>query len=810
MRYSLFAIAMAGVVGFNACVTPAALIEKGDYAQAERMIKKSLEKTEKSHGPDHPALVPWLTNLARVYDALGDDAKAEPLYIRALAIREKSLGPDHQDTALSLNNLAIYYGHMGEYTKAESLYERAIAIWEKTLGSKHPFYVMALNNLALLYVKMGYTDKAVQLLNRALAISKEVLRPKHPLIGMTLYNLAGIYIKMGEYAKAESMSKRGLIILEEKYGPENRNTLHIVTQLAFVQDVINKDNEALALYIRLFNARNKFFENVIFSITNEQQKLRFIEQSSDYHALLSFVHRKFPEDQKALKAALDVVLFRKGIVFNAQARQNETLAQSLDPKVRKLWDELSFRYAELSKLLQDGTGKLKPAEYNRRVNAINGEIEKLESSLASKSALVAGELEKRKVTTEELATRLPKDTVLAEFVMIRDFEWSKLTWTGRQRYLVFILHLDKRVEMVDLGSAENLDIQVRALLSLLTAPPTNKIQIKGQMDAAKELYQLIWEPVAKMVGFATHVIVSPDGVLNLVPFAALAGADGKYLAEKIVFSYVTSGRDLVGGKGIMPEMNLFLAANPAFDKDMKSGERTDTRGAFRSRDFNMRFDPLPGTEVESREVPKQFQGENNRIVTGTDATEREVLSTRRPRILHLATHGFFLPDLPELKMDETRMGFDVKPVLPKGYENPLVRSGLAFAGANNAAKAQGSDDGLLTALEVSGMDLHGTDLVTLSACETGVGEVKTGEGVYGLRRAFALAGARNLMMSLWPVSDEITAEQMMTFYKLYGHGTPAAEALRSAQLETISKLRAKYGSAPPSLWAPFIMQGAPE
>ena len=184
-------------------------------------------------------------------------------------------------------------------------------------------------------------------------------------------------------------------------------------------------------------------------------------------------------------------------------------------------------------------------------------------------------------------------------------------------------------------------------------------------------------------------------------------------------------------------------------------------------------------------------------------------SARSPRILHLATHGFFLQD-EEIDLGGEMRGLTVvpkeKPAPGKRYENPLVRSGLAFAGANKASEITAGDDGILTALEITGMDLYGTELVVLSACDTGVGEIKTGEGVFGLRRAFALAGAKNLLMSLWPVSDEITANQMKSFYQNL-QKLPPAEALRQAQLETIKELKSKEGFASPALWAPFILQG---
>ena len=202
------------------------------------------------------------------------------------------------------------------------------------------------------------------------------------------------------------------------------------------------------------------------------------------------------------------------------------------------------------------------------------------------------------------------------------------------------------------------------------------------------------------------------------------------------------------------------------------------------------------------------------VLTGKEATEEKVKKTKSPRILHLATHGFFYKDEEIAPSNNTR-GLSVVNLVPdtgikkfsKRYENPLVRSGLALAGANHASEATKGEDGILTALEVSGLDLYGTDLVVLSACETGVGEIKNGEGVFGLRRAFALAGAKNLMMSLWPVSDEVTARQMIAFYKNL-QKLPPGKALRQAQLQTIKELKAKYGFAPIALWAPFILQGS--
>ena len=278
---------------------------------------------------------------------------------------------------------------------------------------------------------------------------------------------------------------------------------------------------------------------------------------------------------------------------------------------------------------------------------------------------------------------------------------------------------------------------------------------------------------------------------------------------------ITSGRDIVRDpSSISPQSALFLAADPAFDwispsLNTQSSERSS--GIPTSQPLIKKFLPLDGTGEEFAIVPPLIAGEQKIAVDGQHATEQAVVQSNRPRVLHLATHGFFLEDQPDLKSESSSVSNEGLVRIPAGYENPLVRSGLAFAGANHASRTGDSKDGLLTALEVTGMDLHSTDLVVLSACDTGTGEVRTGEGVYGLRRAFALAGARNLVMSLWPVWDKQATKQMKTFYTYYGQGMHPVHALRKAQLERIDWMRKYLGAAPPSLWAPFMVQtsGAP-
>jgi CHAT domain-containing protein len=451
--------------------------------------------------------------------------------------------------------------------------------------------------------------------------------------------------------------------------------------------------------------------------------------------------------------------------------------------------------------------------YRERVASLQQQIEETERRLAGESALVAEELKQRTVTVEAAAKALPKNAALAEFVTIWDFDFAKGNPTGTTRYLAFVLTADEQVTLMDLGEATTLEQQIgQALEDLRVAQKRqDRLSIARSVASLTKLSSSVWVPLTGALGNVDQVLLSPDGLLNLVPFAALPTKDGHFLLEQYRLAYVTSGRELVGtqGRDFSPTTDLLLAANPVFD--LKAASVDGAGGALRSRDFRGHFNPLPGTEREAKEIPPLLAAEetNKLVMVGTSATEAVVKNTRSPRILHLATHGFFLEDEPvPVENPLTRLASTLPVPAPvMNYENPLVRSGLAFAGANHAGQITEGDDGILTALEITGMDLYGTDLVVLSACETAVGDVHTGEGVFGLRRAFALAGAKNLLMSLWPVDDEVTADQMKAFYRNLQTLSPA-DALRQAQLETIQQLKAQYGVANPGLWAPFILQGA--
>jgi len=317
----------------------------------------------------------------------------------------------------------------------------------------------------------------------------------------------------------------------------------------------------------------------------------------------------------------------------------------------------------------------------------------------------------------------------------------------------------------------------------------------------------VMAPVRKLLGETRWVFLSPDGALNLVPFAALVDEGGRYLVESYAFTYLTSGRDLLRlrAETPAPRDKVTVVAAPDFDAGgpaAKAGDdKTNAERGVVSRDLSgLRFPALPGTEAEARTVQKTLG--SARVLVGEEATEHAIKALHGPSVLHIATHGFFLPDQPHPALSApSGLSFGERPAPPAG-EDLLLRSGLALVGAN--LRQSGADDGVLTAMEMSGTDLYGTRLVVLSACQTGVGDVINGDGVYGLRRALVLAGARTQVMSLWRVDDDATQELMTAYYGRLQQGKGRSEAMRQVQLAMLAQ---GDRAASPHYWASFIVSG---
>jgi MYXO-CTERM domain-containing protein len=372
---------------------------------------------------------------------------------------------------------------------------------------------------------------------------------------------------------------------------------------------------------------------------------------------------------------------------------------------------------------------------------------------------------------------------------------------SKPRYAAYVLRSSGEPTFVDLGDAGPLEAAIETLRHALSDPDLTH----DPKPAARALDRLLMQPIRKLLGDTRWVFVSADGPTHLVPLAALVDENDHYLVERYLFSYVNTGRDLMrfAEKPISFREAPLVLAHPAFDDSGAPPGPEATHRGVRSIDMvTQRLLPLGGTAEEAKTIHTLFP--DSRVLTGAEATEEALKAVHAPRLLHLATHGFFLPErpVPEALLHATGgepTAAERAAILQR--ENPLLRSGIALAGFNQ--RKSGIDDGVLTALEAAGLDLYGTRLVVLSACETGLGRASSGEGVYGLRRALSMAGAETQVMSLWQVDTGRTRELMQSYYgRLKGKGG-RSESMRNVQLAMLENPE----TAHPNLWSSFIVSG---
>ncbi len=790
----------------------------GAYDKAEPLYKRSLAICEKALGPEHPDTAASLHNLAGLYDSMGAYDKAEPLYKRSLAIREKALGPEHRDTAGSLNNLALIYSNMGAYDKAEPLYRRSLAIHEKALGPEHPDTAASLNNLAGLYYSMGAYDKAEPLYKRSLAIREKALGPEHPSTAESLNNLAELYKTMGAYDKAEPLYRRSLSIHEKALGPDHPSTATSLNNLALLYATKGRNGEALTIMERAQKIDRRQIEQILGFAPEAQQNQFLATRDANLHGYLSLIRQRFPDNPKAIRNALDIWLTRKGILLEAQKRIQDVLAGEDNAKAQEIFADLTSVRQELARHILRGPGEEGSVDYQKRIADLTSKKEVLEGQLSRLSQAFVQQRKTRIATTSAVASALPQGAVLIEMARIRGYDFKADRWVA-SRYLAFVLTSGKGsdVSLVDLGDADNIDQKAAAFKKALGNSKTLPDVLAKQSN---DLHRLIFTPLTSALGGSKQIFLSPDGSLNIIPFEVLRDDKSRYLIETHTFHYVSAGRD-IAGYGMIKErgQKSLLLGDPDFDLAARTMNGDGERPLTRSRQMQgLTFSRLPGTKEEVEAIAALMGRSSCDTYTGKNARESVLLQRKSPRVLHMATHSFFLSDQDWSSiMDEKSRGITINArEAPSGkkpvrIENPFLRSGLALAGANRSLAQEGVTDGILTAEKILGLNLRGTDMVVLSACDTGMGDVKNGEGVYGLRRAFTQAGAKSLVMSLWEVPDRETKELMVSFYKNLQSGKMnRAEALRNAALNQRQTVKARYGSDNPYYWGAFVFLGEAE
>jgi CHAT domain-containing protein/tetratricopeptide (TPR) repeat protein len=805
--------------------------DMGQPAKAESLYLQGLKIREARLGKNHPDVAASLNSLAGLYQSMGQHAKAERLFRRSLKILEAKLGEDHPSVASALNNLAGLYEETGRATRAVPLHRRSLEICKARLGSDHPAVATSLNNLAVLYHGQGWPAKAEPLLLRSLAIREARLGTDHPDVAQSLNNLGGVYQALGRYTRARACFQRSLRIKEARLGKDHPGVASALYNLAGVVWRTGRYREAARIYDRARRSARRHFAAVLPALS-EADKAAFFQNTSARSDLEGPLSLALAHPTNATLAALSA-----SWLLNGKAVDQESLTSSLllarqtdDPKVGQLSRRLQAVRQELARLTLSRPARGQEKERSRRIEELTGQELDLGKKLrqaGSKSALPDW------VGLDDLRRALPADAVLIDVARFRRFDPkagpTQQRWRPA-RYAAWVTPKSGRVRLVDLGPAERIDAAVQRLREAMQGS-AKLVKDRGENQAENSLREplralsrLVLEPLLPHVGSSKCWLISPDGNLWLVPWEALTLPGGAYAVEKHHLSYLTTGRDLLAAPAAEVKRTAPLVlADPDFDLDPAKARKRGKRGrgaeegtGTRALAGSLRLGSvprLPGTAAEARAITpslKSYAGAAPRVVTGRRAREAVFKAARSPRVLVLCTHGFFLPDKNEPRDDLAGPGERQSKKITAKWQNPLLRCGLLLAGCNNAGMATNGDDGILTGLEVVGTDLRGCELVVLSACDTGIGAVQSGEGVAGLRQAFQLAGARAVVSTLWQVPDKQSARLMAFFFQELAKGKLSkAEALRAAKLRLIAERREDYAAAHPFFWAAFTITGRP-
>ncbi len=839
----------------------------GDYAAAEPRYRQALEITRTALGEAHPQFAGRLNNLALLHDAMGNYAAAEPLFRQATDILRVALGEDHPLFAASLSNLAGLYESAGNCAAAQPLFRQALEIRRKALGEDHPEFAQSLNNLAALYDSMGDYTAAEPLHRHAIDIARVALGEDHPHFACTLHNLAALYESMGDYTAAEPLYRQASDIWRTALGENHPNYATGLNNMAGVYVATIRTSEAQSLMLQAAAIDDRMIGQVFSIGSGSQRTAFLKMVRANVERFLSLVWRHLGEAPDAIRAALDLVLRRKAIGAESLAAQRDALLggkyPTLEPQVR----ELTTLRRQIAQKTLAGAGPEGLPAHRQLLVQWDQQKERLEAELAHRIPEMNLEQKLRAADRRAVALALPAGVALVEFVRFDVYDFEAVPARGESRwqparYLAFVLPAGEpdHVQMIDLGEAEAIDRLIRDFRAGITGEAEEHAGLNlarrratpvpaEQDSAGQALRAALFDPLTPALGGCTRLLLAPEGDLSRLPFEVLPTADGHYLIDCYQISYLATGRDVLrfgaaaSGQATAPlviadpNFDLAGAATPApletasvpgrgsHDLDRRQGELAPAQ-------------PLPGTCVEGEQISgllkesKIHMPEGAAEDVGAEAIARLLAGTRlwlgemalegqlkrdcrSPYILHLATHGYFLTDQPRdpnryfrgLGAAGGQTGEGMGRLSGQGLENPLLRSWLVLAGFNTwlrqESPAAQAEDGLLTAEDVTGLDLLDTELVVLSACETGLGQVHVGEGVFGLRRAFVLAGAKTLVMSLWKVPDQQTQELMVDFYQRILAGEPRAEALRQAQLA----LKSRYPD--PRDWGAFICQGEP-
>jgi tetratricopeptide (TPR) repeat protein len=837
----------------------------GNQASASARFELALPMLRETLGPTDPAVADCLHHFGEVCQARGDDTPAEAHLRAALAVRSELARdqPGQEEPALAtLRQLTALYLAAGNFEAAASVGGQVCEAWRESRGEDDPLYAGALDNLADVQLAAGKPSAAGPLLQQAAEAVRQSFGDNHPRFAAALGRLAEVYLAVGNYARAEPLSRRALEIRQAVLGDRDPAVAGSLNQLAAVCDALGRYAEAEQLLRqavaawrgaagdshpvlvhtlthlaalcrvtdRLPEAMDLLREAAViddrlpgpaFAFALESGRLAYLEAlRSNLDRLLTLLLEHKTEDRSELGRVLDLLLRRKALAAEVLPAGRDAVLARRYPDHKPALEELHYLRRQLARKVLNGPGPEKQAGHERLLDRWTARLEELEAELAGKIPELALRRRLRNADRTTVAAALPADSVLVEFVRLQAADLHAAAARAAEtaaRYLAFLLPAGRpdEVRLIDLGEAAPLE---HLLAEFRDSILEGRLAGPEAANPGLVLRAALFDPLIETLPDGTHLVLAPDGDLVRLPFEVLPLADNRRLLDVWPISYVVTGRDLLragapagdqpGPCVVVADPDFNLGETPAASEEQQEGDEGaplsigEEPTLRRSRDLEQAplfFGRLTGTRLEGERLAALLETQPWLGGEGLAARLREV---RSPQVLHLATHAFFLPD--QERVAAPLFG----PALLAGArasgplrESPLLRSGLALAGANGRARQftppAEAEDGLLTAEDVAGLDLLDTDLVVLSASETGTGAARVGEDVLGLEHAFVQAGARRLVLSLWKVPELAAAVLMQRFHEnVRKGGLDCLAALREAQHYTrdvtVGRLRASW------------------
>ncbi|MGC3943912.1 MAG: CHAT domain-containing protein [Chryseolinea sp.] len=737
------------------------------FNEAEQDLNSALAILEAKGMQSLMSYAILLNNKAMLFQAIGRYEESEKLLKQAIAVAEKLQSTKSRNHLKFLSNLALLYTAMKKYPEAESIYMSM----ENRLGKTNPDYASMLNNLASLYMVMQKDERVEDLLRKASEIYKSNFGETNPAYAKSISDLGNFYRYKNRLADATPLIEKALKIREQTLGINHPHYVQSQEDMAILLWKRHAWDDAVIHY-RAAMQKSLDFIGSYFPPMSEAEKTKYWDiLSPRFQRFYNFAIEASKVQPAIVEEMFDYQIATKALLLNSTNKVKEIILKSGDKALvrdYKLWLDQKETLARLYGYTQEDL-KLQHINLDSMEQATNA----MEKSLSARSADFTSGYSSRKTSAKDVKSVLSPTEAVVELVRVQSFEGAA---SSTVRYMALVLTKEHNLpRMTILENGDQLETRYLKYYR-------NAIR---QRIADDYSYAQYWATIEPQIAGKKVIYISPDGIYNQVNLNTLKKTGGDFVINRFDLVILGNSKDLVALKSRparTSKKNALLVGFP----DYGQGDLA----------------PLPATKVEVESIGKVLKtsGYQTTAYMQKDATEAKLKAVKAPSLIHIATHGYFLQDV-----ERTGTAFGVS--IENANENPLLRSGLMLA--NAAATVSGrrmpnlesNDNGVLTAYEAMNLNLEGTELVVLSACETGLGDIRSGEGVYGLQRAFQVAGADALVMSMWKVDDAATQMLMTSFYSNWIKLGNKQKAFREAQLQLMTKYKEPY------YWGSFVMMG---